>query len=413
MPRRGIPPLLAVGLLAVAGCEMAAPPLPPMPPPDVVVTPVTVETVTESEEFYGKTRAEKEVDIRAHVTGYLDQANFKEGAVVHKNDVLFQIDPRPFAAEVERNEANVAQAEAHVKRLEYDFGRAERMILSKGMSREEYDKTVGDLAEARAALKSAIAARRTAKLNLDYCTVLAPFDGRISRRSIDPGNMVKADDTILTQLVTIDPMLAYFDIDERTFLRIQRFLEGKDAGSTGRRQVEVTMALADEKGYPHKGTVDFVDNRVDPDSGSVWLRGRFPNKDGQLTSGLFARVRLPLGDPHTAVLIDKKALATDQGQKYVYYLDEDFHDTASEPDAEKAHALYCKVRLGADLGDRQEVVAATLDPDDANKWFSPDRRFRRVITAGLQRVRIPLKQHFAEVHVVTPEADEGTKAGPK
>ena len=215
------------GTLA-AGCGPTAQPLPPPRPPDVVVKPALEQEVTDAEEFYGKTQAEKEVQVRARVTGYLDKLNFTEGAEVEQGKVLFEIDPRPLKAEFERTEANVAQAESHLQRLEYDYRRAQTLAAARSMSHEEYDKASGDLAEARSALKAAEAARNTAKLNLDFCHVVAPISGRISRRYVDPGNMVKADDTALTLIVSVDPVYAYFDVDERTYLRIQEYLDQED-----------------------------------------------------------------------------------------------------------------------------------------------------------------------------------------
>jgi RND family efflux transporter MFP subunit len=385
MFRRNLWPILLLGAAAIAGCDTAPPPVREMPPPDVVVSRAEQRQVTESEEFYGKTQGVNEVDIRARVSGYLEKINFQEGAEVHEKDVLFVIDPRPFATELEKQEANVAQADAHVKRLEYDYNRARRLLPAQGMSREEYDKAFGDLAEARATLKSALAARDTAKLNLDWCTVTAPVSGRVSRRMVDRGNMVKADDTVLTRIITLDRLYAYFDVDERTYLRAKDFLERRQVSLSDRKQVPVRVGRSTDKGYPYEGTVDFVDNRVDPDSGSVWLRGTIPNPERKLTSGLFVRVRLPLGEPHLAVLIPKRALVTDQGQKFVYVVND------------RGEATYRQIVLGVDLGQVQ-VVEKGVRPGE------------RVIVRGSQRVRIDPKQGFAKVRVDARE--EPLEGGP-
>ena len=386
MVRRALGLAVCLCCTLAAGCGPAAPPLPPPKPPDVVVRPALEQEVTDAEEFYGKTQAEKEVQVRARVTGYLDKLNFTEGTEVHEGDILFEIDPRPLKAEFERTDANVAQAESHLQRLEYDYRRAQTLAAARSMSHEEYDKASGDLAEARSALKAAEAARNTAKLNLDFCHVVAPISGRISRRNVDPGNMVKADDTALTLIVSLDPMYAYFDVDERTFLRIQDFLDQEEYSPGQRKVLPVALGLCDREDFPFEGTVDFVDNRVDPDSGSLWLRGKFPNKNRRLTSGLFVRIRLPIGGPHRAVLIPEQALATDQGQKYVWVVDE------------QEHARYRPLHsLGAQHGQLREV----------KKEIAPGER---VIVSGLQRVRNDPQKDYATVHVLPDPGPAGDKA---
>jgi RND family efflux transporter MFP subunit len=369
MLRRVHLPLLFV-LIAAVGCGKAPPPLAPPPPPEVRVGRAVVREVTDFEEFQGKTEAEKAVDVRAHVTGYLDRPPaFKDGDLVREGQVLFEIDPRPFKAELERTEANVGLADAHLKRLESDYGRALSMT-SKSMSQEEFDKVKGDLAEARASLKAAVAARNAADLNVKYSQVTAPISGRISRRMLDPGNMVKADDTILTNIVSLNPIYAYFDIDERTFLRLQRYLNQQGFSRDQQKALTVSMGLQDEKGFPHEGVIDFMDNRLDKDSGSEWLRGVFKNDDGLLKPGLYVRVQLPVGQPHEATLIPEQALGTDQGQKFVFILND------------KNEAIYRRIQVGAqhdiEVGGKHEqmrVVTEGVNPGD------------RVITSGLQRVR--------------------------
>ncbi len=381
MHRRAILSVVALCGVAAAGCNTAAAPLPPPKAPEVVVSPAVAHEVTDFEEFQGKIEAEKAVDVKAHVSGYLDRFNFKDGAEVHEKDVLFEIDPRPFKADLERAEANVNLAEAHVRRLEFDFSRAQSLLGKASISREDYDRAVGDLDEGRATVKAARAARNAAQLNVDYSKVTCPISGRISRRMVDPGNMVKADDTLLTRIVSLDPVYAYFDIDERTYLRIQRFLEKQGITGSQQKDMPVSMGLSDEPDYVHHGKIDFVDNRVDLDSGSVWLRGVFANPKQLLTPGLFVRVRLPLGAAHQAVLIPEQALATDQGQKFVWVVDSD------------NHATYRRIELGAQHG-AERVVLKGIEAGE------------RVIVSGLQRVRSDPKTGYAEVRVSKEEAAE-------
>jgi RND family efflux transporter MFP subunit len=378
MLRRDLLPVLVLCGVA-AGCNslVAQQEQKQPPPPDVVVAPAVEEVVTDFEEFYGKTQGEREVDLRARVSGYLDKMLFKDGAEVHEGDILFEIDPRPLQAELDRNDALLATAEAHLQRLEYDYGRAQRLIPTKGMSREEYDKAAGDLAEARSALKAARAGRKMARLNLDYSSVTAPISGRISRRFVDPGNMVKADETILTRIVTLDPMYAYFDIDERTYLRIQRFLEHQESSPGLRKSVAVALGLCNSEVFDFPGTIDFVDNRVDPDSGSVWVRGTFPNPKRELTPGLFGRIRVPTSTPHRAVLIPEKAVATDQGEKFVWVLDDTSYEGVE-------HARYLKVKLGSqhELPGKDESKRPIF-----REVLGGIKAGQRVIVSGQQKVR--------------------------
>jgi RND family efflux transporter MFP subunit len=375
MLRRSLLPVLLLSAAAAVGCDAGPPPMPPPKPPDVVVSPAVEDVVTDYEEFQGKTQGLNEIDVKAHVSGYLDTFNFTEGALVHKNDVLFQIDPRPFEAALAQAKANLEQAEAHAKRLAADYDRNRTLYIKGGVSREEWDKITGDRQEADAAVGVARAMRDTAQLNLTYSRVTSPIDGKVSRRMVDPGNMVKADDTVLTHLCSIDPMYAYFDIDERTYLNIKSALEQAGYSRSQQKALKVFLGLSNEKDFPHEGVVDFVDTGANGDSGSVWLRAVFPNKDRRVAPGLFVRVRLPVSDPHPAVLISERALATDQGQKFVWVVDD------------QNHAAYRRIQLGPQHGPRRTV----------EKGIKPGER---VIVSGLQRVRNDPKKGYAEVEVL-------------
>lgn len=359
-----LPLLLAV---AVIGCQKEQMAMPPPKPPEVVVGRAVVQTVSDFEEFTGRTEASETVEVRARVSGYLDKMYFEEGADLKKGDLLFQIDLRPLQAELERTEAIVGQTEARVNRLQSDFQRARSMLASKSIGREEFEKVTGDLAEAQSTVKSAQAARDIAKLNVTYAKVVAPINGRISRRMIDPGNMVKADETALTYIANLDPMYVYFDVDERTYLRLSRFFMKRGVTTvTQVKEIPVAMGLADEEGFPHDGKINFVDNHIDANTGSVWVRGAFPNPDKFLTPGLFVRVRIPVGEPHSATLIPEKALGTDQGQKFVYVLNEENVATTR------------RVQVGAQHG-ALRVVEKGIEPGE------------RLIVSGLQRVRQGVK----------------------
>jgi RND family efflux transporter MFP subunit len=342
-----------------------AAPAPPTPkPPDVLFTLPTKSEITDFEDFTGRTVARRTIDIRARVTGYLDKIQFKDGGEVKKDDLLFEIDPRPYQTEFARTQAALVQAEAHRSRLDHDLERATKLIESKQISREQFDLVTGDRAEADAAVSVAKANLQTARLNLSFTQVKSPLAGQISRTQLDPGNLVKADDSILTTLVTLDPIFAYFEVDERTLLMMRRYVESGKIKTVDNDtpQVPVLMGLADEEGFPHSGMINFVDNRLDVATGTLQVRGVFDNPTHILSPGLFVRVRLPIGEPYQAILIDERALGTDQGQKFVYVIDAD------------NNAQYRRVEVGK-LQNGQRVVRKGVAEGE------------RVVVSGLQRVR--------------------------
>ena len=316
--------LLAALAAAVSGCGKSQAQQGPaqLPPPEVSVAyPVTGE-VTDYEDFPGRLTAVNSVDITARVTGYLEKVNFREGADVKKGDVLCEIDPRPYEAELHRAEGSVLQLEGRLKRLDADYERGKGLFAKGNMSREEFDRITADRTEAQGMLKVNEAARDLAELNLSFTRVVAPLSGKISSRAIDPGNLVKADDTVLTTIVSLDPIYVYFDLDERRLLKLKSLIREKKIEWPADGGIKVLMGLANEEGYPHEGWINFTDNRVEPDTGTWRLRGRFDNPDHFFTPGLFVRVRLPIGNPYTATLVAEEALGTDQGQKFLYVVNE-------------------------------------------------------------------------------------------
>jgi RND family efflux transporter MFP subunit len=353
---------LVPACLGLAGCARMQAQNPPPPPPAVKVSLPVMKEVTDYEDFPGRMEAVNSVSLRARVTGYLDKVNFKEGAIVNKDEVLFEIDPRSYAAELARAEGNVAQSDGHLKRLDHDFDRAAMLLPRGAVGREEYDKVAGDRVEARGALDVAKASLEMARLNLAWTKVRAPLTGRISSRYVDPGNLVKADDTILTTIVSLDPIYTTFDLDERTTLRLQHLIRDGKIYWSLEGGVPVLLGLADNDGYPLRGSINFADNRVDADTGTWRLRALVKNADQALAPGMFVRVRLPIGNPYRAMLVSEKALGTDQGQKHVYVVDS------------SKKASYRRVKVGR-LHDGLRVVTEGLAKDD------------KVIVTGLQRVR--------------------------
>ena len=318
---RVVAALLALG--GLAGCERATPPVAPPPPAKVIVAKPVLDYVTDYEDFTGRTDAIFSVEIRARVSGYLDNVNFKDGEEVKKGDTLFTIDPRPYKAELDRVEAVLAQGEAHLKRLEADYKRATNLYNRGQISREEYDRFVGDRSEAEAAVGIAKAQYDLAKLNVEYTKTTSPIEGRLSRRLVDPGNMVQADTTALTTVVSQDPLYVYWDVDERTLLRLRRLIGEGRVKNRSEADVEVLVGLSDEEGFPHKGLINFSDNKVDPGTGTLRVRASIPNpKPYLLSPGLFARVRLPVGDARKSLMISAAAVGTDQGRKFLYVVND-------------------------------------------------------------------------------------------
>lgn len=381
--------MLACG--TVAGCGNAASSTAPAArPPDLVLfeKPISRE-VLDFETFPGRTEAVMSVEIRARVSGYLNQVYFQDGQQVDKDSVLFQIDARPFQAAADRTHAELEQAETRAKRLSNEFQRA-KVLYDRGLSisREEYDRYAFDHAEAVAAVGTAKAAHDLAQLDLQFTRVSSPISGRLSRRQVDPGNLVQADVTPLTFVVSQDPIYVYFDVNEAAMLRIRRLLHSRGAGSE--QQTSVEIALSDEPDFRHKGVVDFTDNRVDLNTGTLRFRARLDNPKGLFTPGLFVRVKLPIGDPHPALLVREEALTSDQGAKKVYVLrramkdgePEFFTDKAGKPLTNRdgspipkyTHSLVDLGRIGV-LVDGFREVSEGIKPDDL------------VVVSGLQKLR--------------------------
>jgi multidrug efflux system membrane fusion protein len=345
-------------LLMTAGCgqsrageEQAAP-----PPPQVSVARVAVRPLHEWQEFTGRLAAVKSVDVRPRVSGYIEAVGFAEGSRVEAGDVLFQIDPRPFKAEVERLEAERKRATAQLELATTNEQRAERLLAENAIAREEYESLSTARAIAAAELGAVQAALDAARLDLEFTTVEAPIAGRVSNALVTAGNLVDSS-TLLTTLVSDDPIYAYFNADEQSYLD---YIEGQDPAAA--RNAQVYVGLINETGYPHEGRLDFLDNRVDPESGTIRGRAVLDNADGRFTPGLFVRLKLVSPAVSDVALVDDRAIGTDLDQKYVLVVDD------------QNVAQYRGVETGP-LVDDLRVVTKGLKAGD------------RVIVNGLQRVR--------------------------
>jgi multidrug efflux system membrane fusion protein len=307
------------------------------------------------QEFSGRIEAVDRVEIRPRVSGFIGQVNFKPGARVKKGDVLFVIDPRPYQAEASRAEAvaRAARAKADLAKLELD--RAEKLVADKAIAQREVEASASSYKELEASARAAQAAYEAAKLNLVFTRIESPIDGRVSKAEVTLGNLVDSS-AVLTSVVSSDSVYASFDGDEDTFLRV---------GAQARKgqSVTVRVGLANEDGFPHEGALEFVDNRLDPATGSVRMRAVFRNADNSLAPGLFARVQLaPAGAAPMALLVAERAIGTDQNRKFVYVVTPD------------GRAMYRAVSLGP-VVDGLRVVRHGVSAGE------------KVIVNGLQQVR--------------------------
>jgi RND family efflux transporter MFP subunit len=323
--------LVAFLAALAAGCTRAPEQAKGNKPVDVEVTRPITDEVTDYQDFTGRLDAFKTVEMRARVSGYILDAPFKEGDDVHKGDVLFQIDPRPYKATLDSAEARLAAARAQVlvnesnlKLALVTYQRARKAGIAATALELDQDRIQQQVSEAnlnlaKANVNTAQADLETARLNLEWTTVRAPWDGRISRRNVDPGNLVTADNTMLTTIVTDTPVYAYFDVDERTFLDLQRAAKPRPGSTTtAGLQFPVLIQLANEKEFTPGGTINFVDNRVNGNTGTIRMRAVIENAGRFLKPGLFVRIRVPVSDRYPAVLVPDEALLSDQGLKFVY-----------------------------------------------------------------------------------------------
>ncbi|WP_298375514.1 efflux RND transporter periplasmic adaptor subunit [Azospirillum sp.] len=282
------------------------------PPPEVDVAPVVARQITDWQTYSGRLEAVERVEIRPQVSGAIVAVHFRNGALVKQGDILFTIDPRPYQAEVARAEAQIAAAQAQLRFTTADFDRAQRLIQNATISRQSLDEKDNAARAAAANLKAAQAALEIARLNLDHTQVTAPVSGRVSRAEATVGNLVAAGAAAapLTILVSVSPIYAAFDVDEQTYLR--HIATMKDAAD-----VPVQLGLASESGYSRQGVVEHVDNRLDAASGTIRVRATFDNSDGLLVPGLFARVKVGGSAPHDALMVEDRAINTDQDKKFV------------------------------------------------------------------------------------------------
>lgn len=360
--------VLVVVLTLFFGCkpQQVAP-----PPPEVSTIQPVVKEVTEWDDFTGRLEPVKSVEVRARVSGWLDSIHFKDGQVVKAGDLLFVIDPRPYEAEAERARAELKRAEAQRNLAQQNLQRAEKLMQGSTIAAEQYDARRNEYEITAANVLEAQAAAKAAELNLQFTQVKAPIDGRISRRFADEGNFItggSAESTLLTTIVPFNPLYATFDADERLVLKYTRLDLSGQRKSSRDAPNPVRIALADEREFSHEGKMDFVDNRLDPQTGTLRARAVIDNSNGLLTPGLFVRVQLKGRGPYSALLIPDEAIGTDQSKRFVMVVD-------------KEGLAQRRFITTGRLYDGLRTVEEGLTPED------------RVIVSGLMRVRpgMPVK----------------------
>jgi len=338
--------LFALGALSISGASIGcgraeAETVTAPPPTQVSVAPVVTRELRDWDEFTGRLEAAESVEIRPRVSGYVDSVHFVEGALVERGQLLFQIDPRPLRTEVTRLTAELERAQSGLDVAATEHARTKRLVEQRVISDQEFERLKGGAHASRAALAAASAALSAARLDLEFTRVRSPIKGRVSRALIRPGNLVSSA-SLLTTVVSVDPIMAYFDVDERSYLA----LGGASSASRragGSAQSPVFLGLMNEEGYPHQGRLDFLDNRLDPNSGTMQVRAVFSNLEGRFTPGLFARLKLVAEHGHPSVLIDERAVGTDLGKKFVLVVGPD------------QTLEYRVVTLGPPLGDLRVV----------------------------------------------------------
>ena len=355
LPRAALAMVVQALLLAasLAGCgDPAEAQGGPPPAAPVSVVPAVQRTVSDSEEFSGRLEASEFVELRPRVAGTIDQVHFTDGALVKKGQLLFSIDSRGFAAEVARAESQLAAVNARAELAQIELKRAQTLVDAKAVSRQEFDQLSSGARTTQADIKSAEAALRTARLNLEYASVRAPITGRTSRANVTAGNLVN-DQTVLTTITGTAKVYAYFDVSEQTYLRVM---------SSADKTPRVRMGLASETGHPHEGRVDFVDNRLNAQTGAIRMRASFDNGKGQFTPGLAAKLTMGTSAPYAALMVPERAIGTDQTKKFVYVVGAD------------GKPQFREVQLGALQGGMRVIGGGSVKPGE------------NVIVEGLQRV---------------------------
>src|SRR5215475_6242718 len=386
---RTLPTALATALsvLALAACNRSAPP--PPPTPKVTVAHPVERELTDWDEYTARLEAIDSVEVRARVSGYLESVHFREGSVVKKGDLLFLIDPRPYEAQLRRAEGDLELAKSRLSLAQKNLARVAFLVKSQAMSKEEAETRAAAVRQAEAGVAAAQAAVDAAKLDVEFTRITAPVGGRVSRKLVTEGNLINGgigtQGTLLTTIVSLDPLYVYFEASERDYLKHVRLTKAGARPSSRDFKNPVYVGTADEQGFPHEGYMDFVDNQIDRGTGTIQWRAIVPNPDGLLAPGLFVRLRLVGSDKYHALLIPEEAIQSDQAQKFVWVVDD------------QNRVRYRQVQIGT-LHDGLRVVSEGLTPAE------------RVIIHGVQRAR-PDAVVEPEEKQLAPPADDREPPG--
>ncbi len=370
--------ILAAPAFVLIGCEGQQPQAPP--PPKVTVSKPVAEEIMEWDEYTGRLEAVDTVNVRARVSGYLQSIHFKDGQTVKEGDLLFVIDPRPYQAELDRALAEQRLAEARLSLAENDLKRAKHLLSARAISEEEADTRASDEQVARATVEQAQAVVNAARLNVEFTQVRAPITGLISRKFVTEGNLINGGTggTLLTTIVSLDPIYCYFEADEQSYLRYANMEREGKMPESRKGENPAYMELSNETGYPHKGYVDFIDNSMDPNTGTIRGRGVFPNPDDTLTPGLFARMKIMGSGQYKALLVPDEAVGSDQSQKFVMVVNPE------------GTVEYRQVTVGPRVSGLR-VIRRGVGPED------------RIIVNGLQRAMPGMKVSPVEEDIVVKE----------
>jgi multidrug efflux system membrane fusion protein len=396
-----IRPLWLGGLFLVlaylaSGCGPPAPPLAETPPPPVTVSQPVVRNVIDQDDYEGRITAAKTVEVRARVRGHLIKVNFEDGQMVKVGELLYEIDPRPPKAALDAAKAQEKAADASLQFAKAEYNRTRVLIPSGASSREELETWAAKQAVARGELLKAQAAVEQAQLDLDFTKITAPISGRISRTQVDVGNLVNigGGESLLTTIVSVDPVYVYFNVDERSFIRYRKS-HSEDVKANGEMmpvkelKIPVHIALEGEQDYPYKGVIDFADNRVNPSTGTIQVRGTLSNAKRLFEDGMRARVRIPVSDPHQSLLITERAVGSDQGRKFVYVVN-------------AQNVVERRDVVPGRLYDGLLVIREGLKPDESI-LVNGIQRVRDGMTVKPQRVPMPGAERPAESTAPSPQ----------
>jgi RND family efflux transporter MFP subunit len=321
---------LLLALALTSGCTSNTPAVVETPPPPVSVSQPVTREVIDYDDYEGRIAAVETVEVRARVRGHVIKVNFQDGQIVKAGDPLYEIDPRPYKAAYDAAAAQKASADASLELAKKEYDRASLLLRQRATSREEVDVWTGKQAVAKADQLKAQASVEQAKLDLDFTKISAPINGKMSRTLVTAGNLINAagGETLLTTITSMEPMYVYFDVDERALARYRRYYKNAKNSdgsepSVKELKIPVQVGLEGEEGFPHKGMIDFTENRVNSSTGTIQVRGVLSNASKVLDAGMRARVRVPVSDPHKAIMITERAVGTDQGIKYVYVVNDE------------------------------------------------------------------------------------------